>query len=162
MSAKANRVQHEEGLTGAERMVRPLELFTRSKVLALGSDALEVIRVVLEAVHGIKCGCTLCRRGLCVPMLGLVCLGEPGYDGRCQGAGAGLFRKMLAIKTSGLEDVFAGENREISSGKGGKGGKDLRGEVRVGHCRSVFATENQAVETIGQLSPDPHHGRPQS
>ena len=43
------------GLTGAERVVGSLELFTRSKVLALGRDALEVIRVVLEAVRGFRC-----------------------------------------------------------------------------------------------------------
>ena len=46
-------MQHGEGLTGAERVVGPLELFTRSKVLALGRDALEVIRVVLEAARGV-------------------------------------------------------------------------------------------------------------
>lgn len=80
-----------EGLTGAERVVGPLELFTRGKVLALGSDALEVVRVVLEAVRGVRC--VLGHRGLCVPMLGLVRLGEPGYDGTGQGAGAGKFRK---------------------------------------------------------------------
>jgi len=46
-------MQHGEGLTGAERVVGPPELFTRSKVLALGRDALEVVRVVLEAVRGV-------------------------------------------------------------------------------------------------------------
>ena len=74
-------MQHGEGLTGAERMVCPLELFTRSKVPALGRNALEVIRVVLETVRGVMCA--LYHRGSCVPMLGLVCLGEPGYDGMC-------------------------------------------------------------------------------
>ena len=36
-----------------------------------------------------------------------------------------------------------------------KGGKDLRGEVRVGHCRSVFAVENQVgVEVIDDSRPN--------
>ena len=48
-------MQHGEGLTGTERVVGPPELFTRNKVLALGRDALEVIRVVLEAVRGVMC-----------------------------------------------------------------------------------------------------------
>jgi len=122
-------------------VVGPLELFTWGKVLALGSNALEVIRVVLEAVRGVRC--TLGQRELRIPMLGLVRLREPGYDGTGQGAGAGRFRKRLTIETSGLEDVFAGENRQVSGGKRGRGGKDLRGEVRVGHSRSVFAVENQ-------------------
>ena len=122
-------------------MVSPLELFTWSKVLALGSDALEVICVVLEAVRGVRCALGCC--GLHVPMLGLVRLGEPGYDGIGQGAGAGRFRKSLTIETSGLEGVFAEENRKVKRGKREKSGKDLRGEVRVGHCRSVFAVEDQ-------------------
>lgn len=60
-------------------MVGPLELFTRSKVLPLGRDALEVVRVVLEAIRGIRCA--LYHRESHIPMLGLVRLGEPGYDG---------------------------------------------------------------------------------
>ena len=65
-------------------MVGSLELFTRSKVLALRSNALEVIRVVLEAVGGIRC--VLCHRRRRVPMFRLVRLGEPGYDGMGKGA----------------------------------------------------------------------------
>ena len=90
-------------------MVGPLELFTWGKVLALGSDALEVIRVVLETVRGVRCA--LGYRGLRVPMLRLVCLREPGYDGTGQGAGAGRLRKNLTVKTSGLEDIFTEEDR---------------------------------------------------
>jgi hypothetical protein len=74
-------MQHGKGLTGAERVVGPPELFARSKVLALGRDTLEVIRVVLEAARGVMCA--LYHRGSCVPMLGLVRLGEPGCDGMC-------------------------------------------------------------------------------
>lgn len=44
----------EEGLTRAERVVGSLELLTRSKFIALGSDALEVIRIVLKAIRDIK------------------------------------------------------------------------------------------------------------
>ena len=54
-STKAGYTQRGEGLTGAERVVGSLELFTRSKVLALGRNALEVIRVVLEAVRSFIC-----------------------------------------------------------------------------------------------------------
>ena len=122
-------------------MIGPLELFTRGKVLALGSDALEVIRVVLEAVRGVRR--TLGHHVSCIPVLGLVRLREPGYDGTGQGAGAGRPRKSLTVKTSSLEDVFASENSKISRGKGGGSGKSLRGEVRVGHCRSVFAVKNK-------------------
>lgn len=43
-------------------MICPPELLTRSEVITLGGDTLEVIRVVLEAV------------------LGLVCLREPGVE----------------------------------------------------------------------------------
>lgn len=35
--------------TWAERIVGPLELLARSEVVTLGGDALEVVRVVLEA-----------------------------------------------------------------------------------------------------------------
>lgn len=37
--------------TGAEGVVGALELLARRVVLALGGDALEVVRVVLEAVE---------------------------------------------------------------------------------------------------------------
>lgn len=87
-------------------MVGSLELFTRSKVLTLGSDALEIIRVVLEAMRDMRWA--LGNRGQRIPMFGLVRLGEPGYDGMGQGAGAGRFRKGLTVKTSSLEDVFTG------------------------------------------------------
>ena len=95
-------------------MVGPLELFTWSEVIALGSNALEVIRVVLETARGVRYA--LGRCGLRIPMLGLVRLREPGYDGTGQGAGAGRFRKTLTIKTSGLEDVFA-EKKQTSQEK---------------------------------------------
>lgn len=85
-----------ERLTGAERMVGPPELFAWSKVIALGRDALEVIRVVLEAVRGVMRALYHC--GLCVPMLGLVRLGEPGYDGMDRGTGAGNSEKALPSK----------------------------------------------------------------
>jgi hypothetical protein len=52
--SKTSRKWDGEELTGAERVVGPLELLTRSKVLALGSDAFEIIRVVLEAVRGVR------------------------------------------------------------------------------------------------------------
>ena len=38
--------------TGAERVVRPLELLAGGVVLTPGSDALEVVGVVLEAARG--------------------------------------------------------------------------------------------------------------
>ena len=127
-------------------MVGPLELFARGKVFALGGDALEVIRVVLEAMRDVRCapGC----RGLCVPMLGLVRLREPGYDGTGQEAGAGGFRRALPSKPAVWRTYLLEKAREISIGKGGKGGKDLRREIRVGHCRSVLTVENQEVGTI--------------
>ena len=70
--------------------------------------------------------------------------------------------KSLTVKTSGLEDVFAEEGINQQR-KNGKGGKDLRGKVRVGHCGSVFAVENQVgVGTIDNLQQvDLHHGCPQ-
>lgn len=43
-------------LTGAKGVVRPLELLAGGVVLALGGDALEVVRVVLEAVRGVDGG----------------------------------------------------------------------------------------------------------
>jgi hypothetical protein len=36
-------------LTGAERVVRPFELFAGCKVLSFGSDAFKVVGVILEA-----------------------------------------------------------------------------------------------------------------
>ena len=44
------RNHKEKGLTGAKGVVRPLELLAGGVVLALGGDALEVVRVVLEAI----------------------------------------------------------------------------------------------------------------
>ena len=38
--------------TGTKRVVRPLELLARGVVLTLGSNALEVVGVVLEAARG--------------------------------------------------------------------------------------------------------------
>lgn len=90
-------------------MVGPPELFARSKVFALGSDALKVIRVVLEAVRGVRCA--LGHRRWRVPMFGLVRLGEPGCDGSGQDAGAGGFLKSFTVKTSGLKDIFAAEGK---------------------------------------------------
>ena len=84
---KTSRKWHGEELTGAERVEGPLELLTRSKVLALGGDAFEIIRVVLEAVRGVRR--VLSHRRWRVPMFGLVRLGEPGYDSIDQGGGAG-------------------------------------------------------------------------
>ena len=52
-------------------------------------DAFEIIRVVLEAVRGVRR--VLSYRGWRIPMFGLVRLGEPGYDGIDQGAGAARF-----------------------------------------------------------------------
>jgi len=63
-------------------VVGPLELFAWSKVFALGRDALEVIRVVLVAVRGVRYD--QYHHELCVPMFGLVRLGKPGYDGRVE------------------------------------------------------------------------------
>ena len=103
-------------------------MFTRGKVVALGSYALEVIRIVLEAVRDVRYA--LNRHGLRVPMLGLVRLGEPGYDGMGQGAGAGRFRKSLTVKTGGLENVFAGESSEIS-------GERMKGVERTCVARSA-------------------------
>jgi hypothetical protein len=39
-----------KGRTGAERMISPLELFARCKLVTLSCDTLKVVRVVLEAV----------------------------------------------------------------------------------------------------------------
>ena len=122
-----------EGLTGAERMVGPLELFARSKVLALSSDALKVIRVVLEAGRGVRY--VLVHRRLSVPMLGLVRLGEPGYDGTCQSAGAEGSEKGLPSKPA-VWRTYLLEIKRLAKGKKRRRWKDLRGEVRVGHCRS--------------------------
>ena len=85
-----------EGLTGAERVVSPPELLTRSEVLAFRGDALEIIRVVLEAVSVIRCALGQHRRR--APMFRLVRLGEPGCDGMCQSTGAGRFRKGIPSK----------------------------------------------------------------
>ena len=87
---KKSKLQRRGGLTRTERVVGPPELLTRGKVLALDGDTLEVIRVVLEAIRDIRCA--LGYRRWCVPMFGLVRLGEPGYDGMGQGAGAGRSR----------------------------------------------------------------------
>ena len=46
------RGKQTKRLTGAKGVVRPLELLAGGVVLALGGDALEVVRVVLEAVRG--------------------------------------------------------------------------------------------------------------
>jgi hypothetical protein len=88
-------------------VVGSLELFTRGKIFALGSDTLEVIRVGLEAIRDMRCA--LGHRRWRVPMFGLIRLGEPGYDGMGQDAGAGRFRQGLTVKTSSLENVFAGK-----------------------------------------------------
>lgn len=66
--------------TGAKRVVGPLELLARGVVLTLGSDALEVIRVVLEAATthaGYWKHVEEDVTGLPVP--GLVLVGEPGW-----------------------------------------------------------------------------------
>ena len=44
------RIDVSTALTRAERVVGTLELVARREVLALGRDAAEVVRVVLEAV----------------------------------------------------------------------------------------------------------------
>ena len=49
----SSRVKREkgEGLTGAERVVGALELLAGGKVITLGSDAFEVVGIVLEAAE---------------------------------------------------------------------------------------------------------------
>ena len=59
-------------------------------------DAFEIIRVVLEAVRDVRRA--LSYRRWCIPVFGLVRLGEPGYGGIDQGAGAARFRKTLPSK----------------------------------------------------------------
>ena len=50
------RGKQTKRLTGAKGVVRPLELLAGGVVLALGGDALEVVRVVLEAARGVDDG----------------------------------------------------------------------------------------------------------
>ena len=94
------------GPTGTQRVVGPLELLAWGKILTLCGYALKVIGVVLKAIQRVRY--TGCRREWRAPMFGLVRLGEPGYDGTGQGAVTGRFRKRPTVKTSSLEDVFAG------------------------------------------------------
>ena len=54
-SSATGKTQRGEGLTRAKRVVGSPELFARSKIITLGGDALEVIRVVLEAIPDIRC-----------------------------------------------------------------------------------------------------------
>ena len=52
--------------------------------------------------------------------------------------------KALPSKPAVWRTYLLERKRRFSRGeKGGKDGRDSRGEVRVGHCRSVFAAENQ-------------------
>lgn len=51
MSTRQSGQQILEIRTGAERVVGTLELLAGSEILALGSDTLEVVGVVLEAVN---------------------------------------------------------------------------------------------------------------
>ena len=53
MGSTCSNASTTVGRTGEKRVVRIFELLAGDKVLALGSDALEVIGVVLEAVTGL-------------------------------------------------------------------------------------------------------------
>ncbi len=59
----ADMAEKEARRTRTEGVVGPLKLLARSVVLALGGDALEVIRVVLEAARGQGACCMSTERG---------------------------------------------------------------------------------------------------
>ena len=122
------------GRTGAQRVVCTLELLARCIVLALGSDALEVVRVVLEAVAGYERATQRIARWMITSVSSGSCWGTGLYDRQAlQNDTAASQASGRTVEACGLQDVFAIDEHALAMTiKLRDKAENKRGKVRHG------------------------------